>query len=260
MQPSRPFDYSTSCLSPFPSPFTMSLYKIPLIIFLTRDFVSILTPPQPEPSKEETAKTITIDVRGVRQLRHAIVRNGQILLATLETLSIIFHHLQPSTQSTITRRMSVAHFADVLPQLRTTQLSLFGAVMWIAGTRLRLAAFARLGHFFRFDISIQRSHKLITTGPYAYVRHPSYTGIILTNIGWICYQLASGSWLRESGVLKSSLGKLLVSVYLGFGLLPTLFVTLGRLRKEEDMLRASFGKEWEEWARQVPYKVIPGVY
>lgn len=178
----------------------------------------------------------------------------------METLTILFHNLPPSTQIMITQKMAATPLANVLPQLRTTRLQLLGAIIWAIGTRLRLAAFARLGKFFRFDISIQRAHKLITTGPYAYVRHPSYTGILLTNIGWLCYYFAPGSLLRESSLLKSWPGKLLVSAYLGVGLLPTLFVTLGRLRREEDMLHAAFGREWEEWARRVPSKVIPGIY
>jgi protein-S-isoprenylcysteine O-methyltransferase Ste14 len=173
---------------------------------------------------------------------------------------MIFRSLHPSTQESIMQKISAIHVEEILPQVYTTRLSFLGAIIWIVGTRIRLAAFATLGRFFRFDISIQRTHKLVTTGPYAYVRHPSYTGLLLTNIGWACYHFSRGSWLRESGVLESSAGKLLASVYLGLGLLPTMFVTLGRLRREEDMLRTAFGKEWEEWARQVPSKIIPGVY
>jgi hypothetical protein len=65
--------------------YQMSLYEIPLIIFLTRDFVSILTPPQPEASKEEAAKTIAIDIPRVRQWRHAILREVFTFIFSLAT-------------------------------------------------------------------------------------------------------------------------------------------------------------------------------
>jgi protein-S-isoprenylcysteine O-methyltransferase Ste14 len=50
-----------------------------------------------------------------------------------------------------------------------TPLSYLGTVLWICGAALRLRTFRELGRFFRFEISIQENHKLIVTGPYAYV-------------------------------------------------------------------------------------------
>lgn len=185
---------------------------------------------------------------------------GQILLAALESVSIIFHHLPASTQSVITRNLTVIGLPDTLPQLHTSKLQILGAVILLVGARLRLSAFARLGRFFRFEISIQRAHKLITSGPYAYVRHPAYTGLLLMCLGWVCYHLAPGSWLHESSILESLPGLFLVSIYLGGGLLFMLIVTLGRMWKEEGMLQVTFEKEWEEWAEKVPCRLIPGIY
>jgi len=36
---------------------------------------------------------------------------------------------------------------------------------------------------FTFEMSIRKNHKLITSGPYAIVRHPSYVGVILVASG-----------------------------------------------------------------------------
>lgn len=36
-----------------------------------------------------------------------------------------------------------------------------------------------LGNLFTFEVMIRKNHKLITDGPYAYLMHPSYTGINL---------------------------------------------------------------------------------
>lgn len=41
----------------------------------------------------------------------------------------------------------------------------------------RLWAMKTLGEFFTFEVVIRKNHQLITTGPYKYLMHPSYTGI-----------------------------------------------------------------------------------
>ena len=38
------------------------------------------------------------------------------------------------------------------------------------------------------------------------------------------------------------------------------WVFLKRAEAEDRVLREEFGKEWEEWARVVKYKFIPGLY
>ncbi len=35
---------------------------------------------------------------------------------------------------------------------------------------------------------------------------------------------------------------------------------LGRMSKEDAALRLRCGKEWEDWARRVPYKLIPWLF
>ena len=35
---------------------------------------------------------------------------------------------------------------------------------------------------------------------------------------------------------------------------------ISRVRKEDEMLRREFGREWEEWAGEVRWKLIPWVY
>ncbi|GAW00659.1 ICMT-domain-containing protein [Lentinula edodes] len=58
-----------------------------------------------------------------------------------------------------------------------------------------------LGQLFVFELRIQKDHRLITEGPYAYVRHPSYTGLILTIIALV------GLWMivAIAVVIKSSI-------------------------------------------------------
>jgi len=64
-----------------------------------------------------------------------------------------------------------------------------------------------LGQFFRFEASIQQDHKLIVSGPYAVVRHPSYTGLMMVFIGWFPWQLGKGCWPNPLPSLLPCAGK-----------------------------------------------------
>lgn len=53
----------------------------------------------------------------------------------------------------------------------------------ILGGALRIVCFRALGRFFTFDLAVQHGQRVIQTGPYAHVRHPSYTAMYLQVIG-----------------------------------------------------------------------------
>jgi protein-S-isoprenylcysteine O-methyltransferase Ste14 len=128
------------------------------------------------------------------------------------------------------------------------------------GTWIRLMTYRHLGRFFRFEASIQKDHELVVSGPYSIVRHPSYTGVILIFCGLFPWHLSKGSWIIESGMWNTMLGKLLVVMY--FGVLNILgsFFLLTRMSKEDIELRHQFGKKWDDWAKRVPYSIFPGIY
>jgi protein-S-isoprenylcysteine O-methyltransferase len=67
-----------------------------------------------------------------------------------------------------------------------------GLGLAVVGTVLRWYAVACLGRYFTIDVAATASQPVIGTGPYRYVRHPSYTGAIMTLIG---FSLALGNWL-----------------------------------------------------------------
>ena len=92
------------------------------------------------------------------------------------------------------------------------------------------------------------------SGPYAWVRHPSYTGIYLTLLGATISLCAPGTWLSECG----RTGIVLVVLWL----IKCVFVFRGmgcRLRIEDEVLKEAFGESWDEYARRVPYSFVPGV-
>jgi protein-S-isoprenylcysteine O-methyltransferase Ste14 len=87
-------------------------------------------------------------------------------------------------------------------------------------------------------ITLKEDHNLVTTGPYAFVRHPIYTGIVVA---------MAGSAL-VSGTAGAPLG--FVSFTAGFVL---------KLRIEEKLMREHFGDAHAAWCAQTK-KLIPFVW
>ena len=67
-----------------------------------------------------------------------------------------------------------------------------GVLLLLAGTLLRRHCFRMLGASFTGDVRAHADQQVITAGAYRFVRHPSYTGGMLMNVG---VALALGSWV-----------------------------------------------------------------
>lgn len=137
-------------------------------------------------------------------------------------------------------------------------LSVFGALAVAFGGWVRKECYREMGKQFTFQVGIREGHKLVTTGPYAVVRHPSYSAALLVVIGIVCFHSSPGSWLRESGVLNTNTGRILVYGITAILTIPVVMLKR-RWEKEDEMLRNEFGKQWNEWAKRVPCAVLPGV-
>ena len=74
------------------------------------------------------------------------------------------------------------------------QLPLFiaGLLLIVSGSLLRRYCFRTLGEFFTGDVRAREDQPVICTGPYHWVRHPSYTAGMMMFIG---IALALGSWV-----------------------------------------------------------------
>ncbi|KAI8973149.1 hypothetical protein BD414DRAFT_499306 [Trametes punicea] len=81
---------------------------------------------------------------------------------------------------------------------------LVGTFLAVCGAALRLACFRALGALFTFELTISPTHRLVTDGPYAYVRHPSYAGVYAVLLGASAVMLAPGAWLREAWLAPSA--------------------------------------------------------
>jgi protein-S-isoprenylcysteine O-methyltransferase Ste14 len=83
----------------------------------------------------------------------------------------------------------------LLPQAtilwKRTSLFFIGITLMLAGMAFRFYAMSVLGRFFTYDVAIHAGQTVIEVGPYRYIRHPSYTGALITLLG---LGLALGNW------------------------------------------------------------------
>lgn len=93
-------------------------------------------------------------------------------------------------------------FSLLLPQAalswKRAPLFFVGISMMLLGIALRWYSAAVLGKYFTFDVAIQSGQILIEAGPYRYIRHPSYSGALLTLFG---FGLALGNWAGLTAAL-----------------------------------------------------------
>jgi protein-S-isoprenylcysteine O-methyltransferase len=108
-----------------------------------------------------------------------------------------------------------------------------------AGIALRWWAILVLGRFFTVDVAIHPEHQLVRRGPYALLRHPSYTGALMV-IGGV-------------GILFDSAPALLCL------LLPISAVLLLRIQVEERALAEHFGAAWREHCARTK-RFVPWVW
>jgi protein-S-isoprenylcysteine O-methyltransferase Ste14 len=112
------------------------------------------------------------------------------------------------------------------------------AVMWL-GLAVRIWAIGTLGGAFRTTVEVDPGQAVITTGPYRWVRHPSYTGLLLVVAG---FGLAAGTWLSLAACLVVPL--------------PAI---LWRIRVEEDELNRVLGEDYREYAATTA-RLVPRVW
>ena len=99
----------------------------------------------------------------------------------------------------------------------------------------------------------------MTSGPYAFVRHPSYSGVVLGVVGTLLVHFGLGSWWAQVGWFNTLWGR---ACALGWCVMETyvLWSVMCRAPMEDALLRKEFGAEWDAWAARVPYRVIPGIF
>ena len=87
-------------------------------------------------------------------------------------------------------------------------------------------------------IEVEKKQKVITTGPYAFVRHPMYSGVLLM---YGFSPLALGSYW---GMIPNALLILLI---------------VARIRNEEKVLKQEL-EGYREYTQKVKYRLVPGIW
>lgn len=112
-----------------------------------------------------------------------------------------------------------------------------GIVLFASGEALRVWSKIALGRYFTYTVMTSSDQPVITTGPYRFVRHPSYTGILLLAIG---AGVTYGNWLGVGSVTVGALAGLLY-----------------RIRIEEKALFEDLGEPYRKFAahrkRLIPF-------
>ena len=113
-----------------------------------------------------------------------------------------------------------------------------GLFIAIPGFVLMQAGEKYLAKQFSIEVTLQKDHKLIQSGPYKVIRHPRYLGILIFFTG-------------ISLTFRSLLGIFIVLALAG--------VLIWRVFAEEKMMREEFGKEWKEYQSKT-WRLIPYIF
>ncbi|KAJ5611951.1 Phospholipid methyltransferase [Penicillium herquei] len=212
------------------------------------------TPPNPSPPKQDRPITDRIAILIGSRSHPAWVGH-------IATGFILYHALVTALPVIAPERTS-----QVCPNAENRNIFLFqwsvssavGLSLIYFGSVIRIMAYGGLGRSFTFHLA--PPDRLITTGIYKWIQHPSYSGLLFVLAG---AHIIFGRW--DAGP-ACWLPEILLSELHGFGIYATTSIVIigtsiitTRIRDEESMLKDKFGKEWEEWHARTR-RVIPGIF
>jgi protein-S-isoprenylcysteine O-methyltransferase Ste14 len=124
--------------------------------------------------------------------------------------------------------LAIAWTDAAIPWFRP-QVTVAGIVLILLGGGLRWWAILTLGRYFTFDVAVRSTQKVVQTGPYRLIRHPAYSGTLLSLLG---IGLALANWASLAAILAGAI----------FGLLY-------RVRVEEQALIDALGQPYVDYMR-----------
>jgi protein-S-isoprenylcysteine O-methyltransferase Ste14 len=168
----------------------------------------------------------------------AMARGGKAVAERESVYSRLSHYLPLAIAIYLLAapRVPIAVLEDRFAPLSLWLVQL-GAALTFAGIAFAIWARVWIAGNWSSDVTLKRDHELIVDGPYAFVRHPIYTGILIALLGTA---LAVGEWR---------------------GVLAVAFAGGAYWRKltiEESVMRRQFGEVYARYAERVP-ALIPFV-
>jgi len=125
------------------------------------------------------------------------------------------------------------------PIFKSDVMGYLGLLLILSGMIIRIIAIRTLGKFFTVDLGIDNDHRLINKGLYKYIRHPSYTGSLLSFLG---LGLSLNNWIS------------LLVIFV-----PVLVAFIYRINIEEKLLLAQIGPEYSDYKKQTK-RLFPLIY
>ena len=120
----------------------------------------------------------------------------------------------------------------------TTLICVIGFALMSGGLLVRWISILTLGRLFTVDVAIHAEHRVVDTGLYRHLRHPSYAGLLLAFVG--------------VGVFFRNWISILTLV------VPITLALLNRIRKEEAALRAALGDAYVSYCSRTK-RLVPGI-
>jgi len=161
-------------------------------------------------------------------------KSGQHIVSDVKSLRMIWKTIGIGIGVTFLLKVLPSH-----PVFAGHSFEYGSAAILVAGMALRWFSIYYLGKEFNVNVAIIEGHRLVTSGPYQLIRHPSYTGLLLISLGIGIHSN------HIVGILALSL--------------PVFMAIRNRIGIEEAAMMAFFGVEYKEYRKRTK-KLIPYVY
>lgn len=162
-----------------------------------------------------------------RENRKSGVKKHTLDIFLIQILSISIVFIAPFSDGHSIGTWNIGEFGRFL-----------GFILLIPGFVLMQMAEKHLGKQFSIEVTLQKDHTLIQDGPYRFIRHPRYLGVL--------------AFFTGISVVFQSLFSIFLVVML-------CVIIMWRVYAEEALLFQEFGKEWEAY-RKKSWRIIPFLY
>ncbi|KAF9072014.1 hypothetical protein BDP27DRAFT_1261986 [Rhodocollybia butyracea] len=236
----------------------MALDKVPLLLVVLVSYYVAATAPNPPAAPQEISKYPPGDrLSGFGLTIWVAVKRLLLFVVLCEITTIVSLHYPTGV---FAQAMSTVQTPDhKLASPSITPAFILSVFLTVWGGYLRWASYRALGRLYTYEVSIRDHHKLVTTGPYSVIRHPGYISSACACTGILLCAFGPGSWMLECGWLDLLWAKIFAALMITFKVFCHIQF-IQRTSAEDKMMRAQFGAQWDEWAKNVPYKLVPGIF